>query len=87
MMTFAVTQGLPEARQLTNPTAIKILHMAMLYNRSQAAAKVAEGKVKKAVDKSLASDRDCQTYGDPSCPQTNLLYSQVGNAHMAIRYN
>jgi len=42
------------------------------------------GRIKKAtVDKSLASDWDSQTYSDPSWPQVNPLYPQVGNAHIA----
>jgi hypothetical protein len=50
LLSFADTQGLPSVRQLTDPSALKIVHMAMLYSKAQAAAKVAATKVEKVVN-------------------------------------
>lgn len=53
MMNFAVQHGVPvgEARQVVSAPVLKILHMAMLYAKSQKAVKSAEEKVQKAVEK------------------------------------
>lgn len=51
MVTFAVAKGLPEASQLVSPAALKLVHMAMLYERQQATAKAAEAKLKAAPQK------------------------------------
>lgn len=45
MMKWADSVGIPEARQVIRPGALKVLHMAMLWARHQEAAKKAETKV------------------------------------------
>jgi len=45
LMAFADKLGMPQARQVIQPGALKVLHMAMLYARHQEAAKKAETKV------------------------------------------
>jgi hypothetical protein len=47
MMKFADAQGVPNAREVIQPGALKILHMAMLYARHLEASKAAAKKVEK----------------------------------------
>ncbi len=47
MMTFAEKLGIPEARSVVSPGAIKVLHMAMQWARHMEASKAAEKKVQK----------------------------------------
>jgi hypothetical protein len=49
MMKFASDNGLPEAIQMVNPGALKLLHMAMLYAKSQTTQAAAAQKAAKAV--------------------------------------
>jgi hypothetical protein len=51
MMSFAREQGVPEMVQVTSPGAIRLLHMAMQFTKSQKAAKQVEDKVQQAVAK------------------------------------
>lgn len=51
MVQWAGQKGLPEAQRLVNPAALKLVHMAMLYERQQATAKAAEAKLKAAPQK------------------------------------
>ena len=51
MMSFAREHGVPEMVQVTSPGAIRLLHMAMQYAKSQKAAKQVEDKVQQAVAK------------------------------------
>ena len=51
MMNFAREQGVPEMVQVTSPGAIRLLHMAMQFAKSQKAAKQVEDKVQQAVAK------------------------------------
>jgi hypothetical protein len=47
-----------------------------------------DGVNEATVDRSpVSGDRDFRTYSDPSCPQVNPLYPQVGNVRITIRYN
>jgi len=49
MLQFASSHGLPEVAQMTNPHALKLVHMAMLYAKGQKATTTAAEKVTKAV--------------------------------------
>lgn len=52
MLTFADKSGLgPVARQATNPAVLKLLHMAMQWDRQQSATQVAEKKIAAAPNK------------------------------------
>ena len=51
MRTFTRSQGIEDQFiQLTSPAAVKVVHMAMLYAKQEAASKQAAVKVKKAVE-------------------------------------
>jgi len=50
MIDYAKSHGLPEAIQIVNPVALKLLHKAMLYDRLQSTQKTAQEKVKTAVN-------------------------------------
>lgn len=53
MVGFATQHGVPaaEVRQIVSAPALRILHMAMMYAKSQQAVKSVEQKVQKAVEK------------------------------------
>ncbi len=51
LVAFAEAQGLPEFKGVTNAKAVRLMNMAMMYQRGQAAAQRAAVKVKQAVDK------------------------------------
>jgi hypothetical protein len=48
---FAKTHGLDNFPAITNPGAIKVIHMAMEFERMQKAAKAAEAKTAKVLNK------------------------------------
>lgn len=52
LVDFATAQGLPEFQGVTSAKAVRLMHMAMQYAKTQDAAARAAVKVRKAVDKS-----------------------------------
>ena len=50
MVTYADEAGLPEIRTITSPAALRLIHKAMMFDKSQKTAAVVEAKVQKVVN-------------------------------------